>query len=322
MEAKKFKENDVKIFAGSSAKKLAQKIADYVGLPLSKNKIQKFSDGEIFTKSLESVRGSKVFVVQSTAGKVNENLMELLIFIDVLKRSSAKEIIAIIPYFAYARQDRTINPHDPITAKLVSNLLLKAGATRIVTMELHTRQTQGFFDIPVDHMEPLPILAKYFEKKGFSQSEDVVVVAPDIGSLKRARGFAKWLEVPLAIVEKRKNENGKYEVENLIGDVRGKKVILLDDMINTGKTVCNAADALIKNGATEVYCCATHAVFSENAVERLKKSVIKEVVVTDTIELREDEYFEKLTVLSTAKIFGEAVKRIVVYKEMSNLFVK
>ena len=309
MEAKKFKENDVKIFAGSSAKKLAQKIADYVGLPLSKNKIQKFSDGEIFTKSLESVRGSKVFVVQSTAGKVNENLMELLIFIDVLKRASAKEIIAIIPYFGYARQDRTINPHDPITAKLISNLLVAAGATRIVTMELHTRQVQGFFDIPVDHMEPLPILAKYFEKKGFSQSEDVVVVAPDIGSLKRARGFAKWLEVPLAIVEKRKN-----------GD--GEKVILIDDMINTGKTVCNAADALIKNGATEVYCCATHAVFSDYAVKRLKESVIKEVVVTDTIELRGDEYFEKLTVLSTAKIFGEAVKRIVIYKEMSNLFVK
>ena len=321
MEAKKFKENDVKIFAGSSAKKLAQKIADYVGLPLSKNKIQKFSDGEIFTKSLESVRGSKVFVVQSTAGKVNENLMELLIFIDVLKRASAKEIIAIIPYFGYARQDRTINPHDPITAKLISNLLVAAGATRIVTMELHTRQVQGFFDIPVDHMEPLPILAKYFEKKGF-QSEDVVVVAPDIGSLKRARGFAKWLEVPLAIVEKRKNGDGEFEVENLIGDVCGKKVILIDDMINTGKTVCNAADALIKNGATEVYCCATHAVFSDYAVKRLKESVIKEVVVTDTIELREDEYFEKLTVLSTAKIFGEAVKRIVIYKEMSNLFVK
>ena len=165
-------------------------------------------------------------------------------------------------------------------------------------------------------------MAKYFEKKGFSQNENVVVVAPDIGSLKRARGFAKWLEVPLAIVEKRKNGDGEFEVENLIGDVCGKKVILIDDMINTGKTVCNAADALIKNGATEVYCCATHAVFSENAVERLKKSVIKEVVVTDTIELREDEYFEKLTVLSTAKIFGEAVKRIVVYKEMSNLFVK
>ena len=315
MEAKKFKENDVKIFAGSSAKKLAQKIADYVGLPLSKNKIQKFSDGEIFTKSLESVRGSKVFVVQSTAGKVNENLMELLIFIDVL-------IIAIIPYFGYARQDRTINPHDPITAKLISNLLVAAGATRIVTMELHTRQVQGFFDIPVDHMEPLPILAKYFEKKGFSQSEDVVVVAPDIGSLKRARGFAKWLEVPLAIVEKRKNGDGEFEVENLIGDVCGKKVILIDDMIIRGKTVCNAADALIKNGATEVYCCATHAVFSDYAVKRLKESVIKEVVVTDTIELREDEYFEKLTVLSTAKIFGEAVKRIVIYKEMSNLFVK
>ena len=268
------------------------------------------------------MRGSKVFVVQSTAGKVNENLMELLIFIDVLKRASAKEIIAIIPYFGYARQDRTINPHDPITAKLISNLLVAAGATRIVTMELHTRQVQGFFDIPVDHMEPLPILAKYFEKKGFSQSEDVVVVAPDIGSLKRARGFAKWLEVPLAIVEKRKNGDGEFEVENLIGDVCGKKVILIDDMINTGKTVCNAADALIKNGATEVYCCATHAVFSDYAVKRLKESVIKEVVVTDTIELREDEYFEKLTVLSTAKIFGEAVKRIVIYKEMSNLFVK
>ena len=322
MEIREFNKSDVKIFAGSSAKKLAKKIADYVRLPLSENQFQKFADGEIFTKSLESVRGSKVFVVQSTARKVNENLMELLIFIDALKRASAKEIIAIIPYFGYARQDRTINPHDPITAKLIANLLCAAGATRIVTMEFHTRQAQGFFDIPVDHMEPLPILAKYFEKRGFSRNEDIVVVAPDIGSLKRARGFAKWLEVPLAIVEKRKTENGEFEVKNLIGDVREKKVILVDDMINTGKTICNAANALVKNGATEVYCCATHAVFSDNAVERLKNSIIKEVVVTDTIELKEDECFEKLIVLSTDKIFGEAIKRIVVCKEMSNLFVK
>lgn len=322
MEIRKFNKDEIKIFSGSASLELSKKIVEYLGVELSENKIQKFADGEIFTKSLESIRGSKAFVIQSTSGNVNENIMELLIFIDVLKRSSAKEIIAVIPYFGYARQDRKADPRDPITSKLIANLLSAAGATRIVTMELHRKQVQGFFDIPLDHVEALPILADYFEKKGFSQDENTVVVAPDIGSVKRARELAKWLEIPLAIIEKRKNEDGEHNVENIIGDVRGKKVIIIDDMINTAKTIEMAADALMENGATEIYCCATHAIFSDLAVERLKKSPIKEIIVTDTIELSEDKKFDKLTILSTNEIFGEVLRRIVTGKEVSNLFKK
>lgn len=322
MEIRKFNKDEINIFSGSASLELSKKIVEYLGVELSENKIQKFADGEIFTKSLESIRGSKAFVIQSTSGDVNENIMELLIFIDALKRSSAKEIIAVIPYFGYARQDRKADPRDPITSKLIANLLSAAGATRIVTMELHRKQVQGFFDIPLDHVEALPILADYFEKKGFSQDENTVVVAPDIGSVKRARELAKWLEIPLAIIEKRKNENGDHDVENIIGDVRGKKVIIIDDMINTAKTIEMAADALMENGATEIYCCATHAIFSDLAVERLKKSPIKEIIVTDTIELSEDKKFDKLTILSTDEIFGEVLRRIVTGKAVSNLFKK
>ena len=322
MEIRKFNKDEIKIFSGSASLELSKKIVEYLRVELSENKIQKFADGEIFTKSLESIRGSKAFVIQSTSGDVNENIMELLIFIDALKRSSAKEIIAVIPYFGYARQDRKADPRDPITSKLIANLLSAAGATRIVTMELHRKQVQGFFDIPLDHVEALPILADYFEKKGFSQDENTVVVAPDIGSVKRARELAKWLEIPLAIIEKRKNEDGEHNVENIIGDVRGKKVIIIDDMINTAKTIEMAADALMENGATEIYCCATHAIFSDSAVERLKKSPIKEIIVTDTIELSEDKKFDKLTILSTNEIFGEVLRRIVTGKEVSNLFKK
>ena len=317
MEIRKFNKDEINIFSGSASLELSKKIVEYLGVELSENKIQKFADGEIFTKSLESIRGSKAFVIQSTSGNVNENIMELLIFIDVLKRSSAKEIIAVIPYFGYARQDRKADPRDPITSKLIANLLSAAGATRIVTMELHRKQVQGFFDIPLDHVEALPILADYFEK-----NENTVVVAPDIGSVKRARELAKWLEIPLAIIEKRKNEDGEHNVENIIGDVRGKKVIIIDDMINTAKTIEMAADALMENGATEIYCCATHAIFSDSAVERLKKSPIKEIIVTDTIELSEDKKFDKLTILSTNEIFGEVLRRIVTGKEVSNLFKK
>jgi ribose-phosphate diphosphokinase len=322
VEIRKFNKDEINIFSGSASLELSKKIVEYLGVELSENKIQKFADGEIFTKSLESIRGSKAFVIQSTSGDVNENIMELLIFIDALKRSSAKEIIAVIPYFGYARQDRKADPRDPITSKLIANLLSAAGATRIVTMELHRKQVQGFFDIPLDHVEALPILADYFEKKGFSQDENTVVVAPDIGSVKRARELAKWLEIPLAIIEKRKNEDGEHNVENIIGDVRGKKVIIIDDMINTAKTIEMAADALMENGATEIYCCATHAIFSDLAVERLKKSPIKEIIVTDTIELSEDKKFDKLTILSTDEIFGEVLRRIVTGKAVSNLFKK
>ena len=285
METLSLKNNGrVKLFAGSSSRKLAEKIAKYLEIGLTSVQIVKFADGETYVKSNESVRGDKVFIIQSTSKPVNESIMELLIFIDALRRSSAKEIIAVIPYYGYARQDRKASPREPITSKLVANLLTVAGATRVVTMDLHARQIQGFFDIPVDHMEALPVLAKYFLKYGFC-NEDTVVVSPDVGGVKRARSLAKWLHSPLAIIDKRRAKANVSEVMNIIGDVKGKKAILIDDMIDTAGTICNAAAALKDAGATEVFGCATHAVFSGPAVERLKESAFSEVVITDTIEL-------------------------------------
>ena len=309
----------VKIFAGSSSKKLAEKIAKYLEIELTSVQIIKFADGETFVKSNESVRGDKVFIVQSTSKPVNESIMELLIFIDALRRSSAKEIVAVIPYYGYARQDRKASPREPITSKLVANLLTVAGATRVVTMDLHARQIQGFFDIPVDHMEALPILAKHFIKYGFSP-EETVVVSPDVGGVKRARSLAKWLHSPLAIIDKRRAKANVSEVMNIIGDVKGKKAILIDDMIDTAGTICNAAAALKEKGAIEVYGCATHAIFSGPAVERLKESAFSEIVVTDTVELPEDKIFDKLRILSTSKMFAETIKRVVVSEAISDLF--
>ena len=309
----------VKIFAGSSSKKLAEKIAKYLEIELTSVQIIKFADGETFVKSNESVRGDKVFIVQSTSKPVNESIMELLIFIDALRRSSAKEIVAVIPYYGYARQDRKASPREPITSKLVANLLTVAGATRVVTMDLHARQIQGFFDIPVDHMEALPILAKHFIKYGFSP-EETVVVSPDVGGVKRARSLAKWLHTPLAIIDKRRAKANVSEVMNIIGDVKGKKAILIDDMIDTAGTICNAAAALKEKGAIEVYGCATHAIFSGPAVDRLKESAFSEIVVTDTVELPEDKIFDKLRVLSTSKMFAETIKRVVVSEAISDLF--
>ena len=309
----------VKIFAGSSSKKLSEKIAKYLEIELTSLQIIKFADGETFVKSNESVRGDKVFIVQSTSNPVNESIMELLIFIDALRRSSAKEIVAVIPYYGYARQDRKASPREPITSKLVANLLTVAGATRVVTMDLHARQIQGFFDIPVDHMEALPILAKHFIKYGFSP-EETVVVSPDVGGVKRARSLAKWLHTPLAIIDKRRAKANVSEVMNIIGDVKGKKAILIDDMIDTAGTICNAAAALKEKGAIEVYGCATHAIFSGPAVERLKESAFSEIVVTDTVELPEDKIFDKLRVLSTSKMFAETIKRVVVSEAISDLF--
>lgn len=309
----------IRIFSGSSSRELSKKIAEHLEIDLSSEQIVKFEDREIFVKSNESVRGCKVFVIQSTSKPVNESLMELLIFIDALRRASAEEIIAVIPYYGYARQDRKASPREPITSKLVANLLTKAGATRVVTMDLHARQIQGFFDIPVDHMEALPILAKHFIKYGF-HPDDTVVVSPDVGGVKRARGLANWLHTPLAIIDKRRAKANVSEVMNIIGDIKGKKAILIDDMIDTAGTICNAAQALIDKGATEVYACATHAVFSDPAIERLKNSAFTEVVVTDTIQLPEDRKFDKLKILSTSKMFAEIIKRIATNNPISGLF--
>ena len=281
----------IKIFAGSSSQDLAKKVSEDLEMDLNLVKMNRFSDGEVFIKPEESVRGCKVFVIQSTSNPVNESIMELLVFIDALRRASAEEIIAIIPYYGYARQDRKASPREPITAKLVANLLAEAGATRVVTMDLHARQTQGFFDIPVDHMEALPILAKHFIKYDFGP-ENTVVVSPDVGGVKRARGLAKWLHTPLAIIDKRRQKANECEVMNIIGDVEGKKV----------------------------YACATHAVFSGPAIERLKESVFTKIVVTDSIYLSEEQRFDKLRILSASEIFAETIKRIAKDEPISDLF--
>ena len=313
--------NRVKIFAGSSSKKLASRITEKLEMSLSEVQINHFADGEVCIKPESSVRGCKAFLINSTSEPVNESIMELLIMIDALKRASAYKITAVIPYYGYARQDRTATSREPITAKLVANLLTKSGATRVVCMDLHAKQVQGFFDIPADHMEALPIFVNYFMKYKFDPDE-VVVVSPNAGGLKRARGVADWLHTSLAIIDKRDDDNGKAEIVGIIGDVKGKKAILVDDIINTATTICGAANELLKEGATEIYACATHGIFSEQAVELLKNTPFTEVIITDTIEIPENKKFDKLTILSTDTLFAETIKRISSDQSISDLFIR
>jgi len=311
----------VKIISGTSNISLAKKIAKDLGLPLGDARTVRFKDGEIYVKMNETVRGDTVFVIQSTSNPVNENIMELLIFIDALKRASAKSIVAVIPYYGYARQDRKASPREPITSKLVANLLTTAGADRVMTMDLHANQIQGFFDIPVDHMQAMPILAKYFKEKGF-YGDDIVVVSPDVGGVKRARKFAEWLNTSIVIIDKRRPKPNVAEVMNIIGDVKGKKAIFIDDMIDTAGTITSGAEAILAKGATEVYACCSHAVFSDPAIERLEKSAIKEVIVTDSIELPENKKIDKLKILSIDKLLSEAIRRVYNEESLSQLFRK
>ncbi|GLI56533.1 ribose-phosphate pyrophosphokinase [Propionigenium maris DSM 9537] len=312
---------DVKVFAGTSNYKLATKIADKLGLPLGKSQIVRFKDGEVYAKVDETVRGSEVFVIQSTSEPVNENIMELLIFIDALKRASAKTINVVIPYYGYARQDRKASPREPITSKLVANLLTTAGATRVLTMDLHANQIQGFFDIPVDHLEGLPILAKNFLNMGL-QGDGVVVVSPDVGGVKRARKLAEWLDCKIAIIDKRRPKHNMAEVMNLIGEVEGKTAIFIDDMIDTAGTITVGADAIMKLGAKETYACCTHAVFSGPAMERLEASPFKKIFITDSINLADDKAIDKVEILSVDTLFAETIKRIVKNESISGLFEK
>lgn len=312
---------DIKIFAGNSSKNVAAHIAKELGLPLGSSDVVTFSDGEISVSIKESVRGSDVFVVQSTSQPVNTHLMELLIMIDALKRASAGRITAVIPYFGYARQDRKAKARDPISAKLVADIICKAGADRVLTMDLHAAQIQGFFDIPVDHLLGVPILAPYFEEKFKDCKDDVMVVSPDLGSVTRARNFASRLDVNLAIVDKRRQRANVCEVMNIIGNVEGKRVIIVDDMIDTAGTLCNAAKAILEiGGAKEVYACATHGVLSGPAIQRLQESVIKELVLLDTIELPEEKKIDKIKILPVAPVFAEAIERIYEDKPVSPLF--
>lgn len=312
-----YRDNKLKVFTCNSNPKLAREIADYIGVSLGDSATVRFSDGEIQTKIDESVRGSDVYVIQSTSAPVNDHLMELLIMVDALKRASAKSINVVVPYYGYARQDRKARSRDPITAKLVANLIETAGAHRVISMDLHATQIQGFFDIPVDHLLGVPILGAYFKEK---KLENVVVVSPDHGGVVRARKLADYLNVPLAIIDKRRPEPNVAEVMNIIGDVEGKTAIIIDDIIDTAGTITLGANALIKYGAKDVYACCTHPVLSGPAMKRLDESPIKEVVVTNTIPITQPDATKKLTVLSVAPLMGEAIIRVHEELSISKLF--
>ncbi|NLA59066.1 MAG: ribose-phosphate pyrophosphokinase [Firmicutes bacterium] len=307
----------LKIFTGNANPKLAHDIARYLGTTVGRSEVKRFRDGEINIRIMETVRGADVFVVQPTSAPTDTHLVELLIMIDAFKRASAKEIAAVIPYYGYARQDRKTQPRDPISAKLVANLLTAAGADRVLTMDLHAGQIQGFFDIPVDNLRAMPILANYFREK---QLEDIVVVSPDVGGVSRAREFANRLNCGLAIVDKRRPEPNKAEAVNVIGDIEGKTAIIVDDIIDTAGSMVEAVRVLIDRGAREVYACCSHPVLSPPATERLAASPVKEVVVTDSIPLSPEKQLDKIKVLSVAPLFGEAIRRIFEELPVSKLF--
>ncbi|MCL2856438.1 MAG: ribose-phosphate pyrophosphokinase [Oscillospiraceae bacterium] len=312
---------DIKIFSANSNLPVAAGIAHVLGLPLGKSTVSAFADGEISVSIGESVRGSDVFVVQSTSKPVNNHLIEMLIMIDAFKRASAGRITAVIPYLGYARQDRKSKARDPISAKLVADLITAAGADRVLTMDLHAPQIQGFFNIPVDHLLGAPLIVPHFCKKFNDCRQDVIVVSPDLGSVTRARKFAEKFDAPLAIIDKRRPKANESEVMNIIGDVSGKKVILVDDMIDTAGTLCQAAKALIeKGGASEIYACATHGVLSPPALERIEASPIRELILLDTINRAAAEGAAKISYLPVAPVFAEAIERIYKDKPVSPLF--
>ncbi len=309
----------MKVVAGNSNRPLAEAIAAYIKVPLTKGQVKRFADMEIFVEIQENVRGQDVFIVQSTSFPANDNLMELLILIDALKRSSAKRITAVVPYFGYARQDRKPGPRTPISAKLVANLIERAGVDRVLTLDLHAGQIQGFFDIPTDNLFAAPIIARDLHET--SGVKDVVVVSPDVGGVVRARALAKRIEAPIAICDKRREKPGESEVMNVIGDVAGKRCVLIDDIVDSGGTLCNAAEALLKYGATEVSAYITHGVLSGGAVSRIQNSKLKSLVITDSILPTEAVRAAKnIRVLSIAPLIGEAILRTSREESVSSLF--
>ncbi|MFC4803343.1 ribose-phosphate diphosphokinase [Neobacillus sp. GCM10023253] len=309
---------NLKVFSLNSNVALAKEIAKVIGVELGKSSVTRFSDGEIQINIEESIRGCDVYVIQSTSAPVNENIMELLIMIDALKRASAKTINIVMPYYGYARQDRKARAREPITSKLVANLLETAGATRVLTLDLHAPQIQGFFDIPIDHLMGVPILSEYFRNKELNG--DIVVVSPDHGGVTRARKMAERLKAPIAIIDKRRPRPNVAEVMNIVGNIEGKVAILIDDIIDTAGTITLAANALVENGAKEVYACCTHPVLSGPAIERIQNSKIKELVVTNSIDLPEEKKIEKIQSLSVAPLIGEAIIRIHEEQSVSTLF--
>ena len=309
----------MKILTGNSNKNLSSKISKYLKNKLVNSSIRKFSDGEIYIEINENIRGNSIFIIQGISSPANDNLMELLLCIDALKRSSAKNITAVIPYFGYARQDRKVVPRTSISAKLVSNLITKAGADRIVTVDLHAGQIQGFFDIPVDNLFSTPIFARHIKRK--IKSKNLICVAPDVGGVERTRALGRKLDVGLAIIDKRRPAPGKSQVMNVIGNVKGKTCIITDDIIDSGGTIVNAADALIKRGAKEVYVYVTHGVLSGEAGEKIKKSKIKNLVVTDTIDNSDKvKKSRNIEVLSISNLLAEAMRRISNSTSVSDLF--
>ena len=310
--------NTIELLAGNSNKPLAKAISEQLKIPLSDAEVGKFSDGEISITLPQTVRGKDVFIIQSTSNPVNDNLMELLIMIDACKRASAGRITAVIPYFGYARQDRKARPRDPITAKLVADILTSAGANRVLTMDLHAAQIQGFFEIPVDHLYGAPILAKYYKKM---MNEDWVVVSPDVGSVSRARNFASRVDASLAIIDKRRPKTNAIEIMNVVGDVAGKTCLMVDDMTDTAGTLCQGAEALIKNGAKEVYACCTHGVLSGPALERINNSPIKELAILDTINFSDEvRNNPKIKVISVAKFFARAITTVYSDSSLSAIY--
>jgi ribose-phosphate pyrophosphokinase len=308
----------LRLFSGSANIPLAQEVARYLGIDLGPMVRKRFADGELYVQIQESIRGCDVYLIQPTCGPVNDRLMELLIMIDACRRASARQITAVIPYYGYARADRKTAGRESITAKLVANLITEAGAGRILAMDLHSAQIQGYFDIPFDHVYGSPVLLDYLASK---QLTDIVVVSPDVGGVARARAFAKKLgDAPLAIIDKRRQAHNVAEVMNLIGDVRGKTAVLVDDMIDTAGTISEGARLLRREGARQVYACATHAVFSPPAIERLSSGVLEEVIVTNTIPVLEENRFEQLTVLSVANLLGETIWRIHEDSSVSSMF--
>jgi ribose-phosphate pyrophosphokinase len=306
------------LFSGNANRALSQEIADHLGVPLGEAEVSRFADGEILVQIFENVRGADVFVIQPTCRPVNENLMELLVIIDALKRASAWRITAVMPYYGYGRQDRKVQPRVPITARLVADLLTAAGVHRVVTMDLHAGQIQGFFTTPVDHLYAAPVLLQYFQERMLGEA---VVVSPDAGGVERARAFAKRLDTSLAFIDKRRTGPNEARVMHIVGEVEGRDVIIVDDMIDTGGTLTQAVPALLEKGAKRIFASCTHPVLSGSAVERIEGSALEEVVVTNTIPLSEGRHSKKLSVLSVAPLLGEAISRIHKDESVSRLFV-
>ncbi len=311
-------ENELGLFSGRANPELANRIAKHIGVPLGKMELSSFSDKEMYVRINQNIRGKDVFLIQPTSPPANENLMELLIMIDAFQRASARRITAVIPYYGYGRQDRKDEPRVPITAKLVANLVTTAGADRVLTIDLHAAQIQGFFDIKVDHLFAAPVFVDYFINKNL---KNLVILSPDMGGIRRARAYANRLDASLAVIDKRRTGTNKAEVLNVVGEVKGKQILIVDDMVDTGGTLIAAVKALTEKGAQEIYVSATHPILSGSAYELIESSSLKELLVTDTIPLKQGKARTKIKILSVAPLLGEAIRRIHENKSVSSLFL-